>query len=245
MMMMTMMSFSSRSINVVVSGASSRTFARVHRSQSSSSSSSALPRFDSCSSQVAIPRIQNNMNTHIALHYNIRGLNYSRTSNPCQQQRRRWKHGSGDGATNTSQGGGLVNSSNSGSRGPSSSSTPLAAEPSPNTSATTASTTTASSNTNTTTFLQRFLGPKPMPPRNTPRWYAEMLLLCTVFGITGSSTMFLVRPAVSNVLGLEGSFKDGEICFYYSCCPKRSIYFTLKILSHSRSTPTTIATLML
>jgi hypothetical protein len=43
-----------------------------------------------------------------------------------------------------------------------------------------------------TTFLQRFLGPKEMPPRGTFRWYAEMILLCTVFAITGSSTMVLV-----------------------------------------------------
>jgi hypothetical protein len=42
------------------------------------------------------------------------------------------------------------------------------------------------------TWLQRFLGPKEMPERNTPRWYREMVLLCTVFAITGSSTMFLV-----------------------------------------------------
>ena len=39
------------------------------------------------------------------------------------------------------------------------------------------------------TWLQRFLE---MPERNTPRWYREMGLLCTVFAITGSSTMFLV-----------------------------------------------------
>ena len=36
-----------------------------------------------------------------------------------------------------------------------------------------------------------------------------MALLCTVFGVTGSSTMFLVRPAVSEGLGLEGTMKDG------------------------------------
>ena len=59
-------------------------------------------------------------------------------------------------------------------------------------------------------FMQRFLAPKPMPPRNTPKWYAEMALICTVFGITGSSTMFLVRPAVSEGLGLRGSMKDGK-----------------------------------
>jgi len=59
------------------------------------------------------------------------------------------------------------------------------------------------------TFIQNFLGPKDMPPRNTFQWYREMILLSTVFAITGSSTMFLVRPAVSEILGLQGSMKDG------------------------------------
>lgn len=58
-------------------------------------------------------------------------------------------------------------------------------------------------------FLQRWMAPKEMPPRNTPRWYAEMLLICTVFAITGTSTMVLVRPAMTNILGLKGSLKDG------------------------------------
>jgi hypothetical protein len=38
----------------------------------------------------------------------------------------------------------------------------------------------------------RFLGPKEMPPRWSSTWYREMVLLCTVFAITGSSTMVLV-----------------------------------------------------
>ena len=41
------------------------------------------------------------------------------------------------------------------------------------------------------TFWQKFLGPKPMPERQTAAWYREMLLICTVFGITGSSTMMV------------------------------------------------------
>jgi hypothetical protein len=41
-------------------------------------------------------------------------------------------------------------------------------------------------------FLARFLGPKEMPPRWTFPWYREMVLLCTVFAITGSSTMVVV-----------------------------------------------------
>jgi hypothetical protein len=80
------------------------------------------------------------------------------------------------------------------------------------------------------TFLQKFLSPKPMPPRNTPAWYREMVLLCTVFAITGSSTMFLVRPAMSNVLGLEGSLKDGpwsyRICSLVIMTP---LYATLLV----------------
>ena len=57
--------------------------------------------------------------------------------------------------------------------------------------------------------LLALLVPKPMPPQNTFRWYMEMTLLCTVFAISGTSTMVLVRPAVSNILGLRGSMKEG------------------------------------
>ncbi len=46
---------------------------------------------------------------------------------------------------------------------------------------------------NQMTFLQKFLGPKEMPPRGTLRWYGEVTLICTVFAITGTSTMVLVR----------------------------------------------------
>jgi hypothetical protein len=59
------------------------------------------------------------------------------------------------------------------------------------------------------TFSQRFLGPKVMPERGTAQWYREMVLLCTVFAITGTSTMVLVRPAMSDILGLNGSLKEG------------------------------------
>jgi hypothetical protein len=70
-------------------------------------------------------------------------------------------------------------------------------------------TSSTSTSSTSTTFLQRFLGPKPMPPQNTFHWYIEMTLLCTVFAISGTTTMVLVRPAVSNILGLHGSMKDG------------------------------------
>jgi len=81
-----------------------------------------------------------------------------------------------------------------------------------------------------TTFLERFLAPKTMPPRYTPKWYAEMMLICTVFGITGSTTMVVVRPAVTDVLKLEGNMRDGpwsyRICSLVIMTP---IYATLLV----------------
>lgn len=59
------------------------------------------------------------------------------------------------------------------------------------------------------TWYQNWTAPVEIPPRNTFKWYGEMTLLCTVFAITGSSTMFLVRPAMNDILGLNGSMKDG------------------------------------
>lgn len=52
--------------------------------------------------------------------------------------------------------------------------------------------------------------PVPMPrPKYSGKWFMEMTLLSTVFAITGTSTMVLVRPAVSEVLGIRGSLKEG------------------------------------
>ncbi len=42
-------------------------------------------------------------------------------------------------------------------------------------------------------FWVRWTAPREMPPRYTVRWYGEVVLICTVFGITGTSTMLLVR----------------------------------------------------
>ena len=79
--------------------------------------------------------------------------------------------------------------------------------------------------------MKWYMGPKPMPERWTLSWYREMVLLCTVFAITGSSTMVLVRPAVSKGLGLQGSLKDGpwsyRICSIVVMTP---IYATLLVV---------------
>eukprot|EP00980_Cylindrotheca_fusiformis_P016756 scaffold5048_cov121-Cylindrotheca_fusiformis.AAC.7 len=78
---------------------------------------------------------------------------------------------------------------------------------------------------------QKFIGPKPMPERWTLPWYREVALICTVFAITGSSTMVVVRPAVSNGLGLKGSLKDGpwsyRICSLVIMTP---VYASLLVL---------------
>lgn len=77
----------------------------------------------------------------------------------------------------------------------------------------------------------RFIGPKEMPPRWTPRWYGEVMLICTVFAITGTSTMVLVRPAVSKGLGLEGSLKDGPWSYRISSLVVMTpIYATLLVI---------------
>mmetsp|Transcript_23046 Transcript_23046/g.41590 ORF Transcript_23046/g.41590 Transcript_23046/m.41590 type:complete len:243 (-) Transcript_23046:215-943(-) len=89
----------------------------------------------------------------------------------------------------------------------------------------------SSSSGSSMSFLQRWMAPKEIPPRWTPKWYGEMALLCTVFAITGTSTMVLVRPAVSDILGLKGSFKEGpwsfRICSLVIMTP---IYATLLVM---------------
>ena len=45
-------------------------------------------------------------------------------------------------------------------------------------------------------FWRSYLEPVPMPERWTAAWYREMVLICTVFAITGSSTMVLVSRKV-------------------------------------------------
>lgn len=48
-------------------------------------------------------------------------------------------------------------------------------------------------------FWNRFIGPKLMPERWTFAWYGEMVLICTVFAITGSSTMVLVSTKMNAI----------------------------------------------
>lgn len=43
---------------------------------------------------------------------------------------------------------------------------------------------------------QKWIAPREMPPRKTFKWYLEMTLICTVFAITGTSTMGRFCPYI-------------------------------------------------
>jgi hypothetical protein len=62
-------------------------------------------------------------------------------------------------------------------------------------------------------FCYWYLGEKTMPPRWTLPWYREMILICSVFAITGSSTMVLVRFVARTVTHPEYSMYDFSVHF--------------------------------
>jgi len=41
------------------------------------------------------------------------------------------------------------------------------------------------------------------------RWWVDKLIICSVFAVTGSSTMIFVRPLLDSVLDIHGSMIDG------------------------------------
>ena len=45
-------------------------------------------------------------------------------------------------------------------------------------------------------FLSQWIAPREMPPRGTLTWYGEMCLICTVFAVTGTSTMVMVSKTL-------------------------------------------------
>ena len=70
----------------------------------------------------------------------------------------------------------------------------------------------SSSSSTSSSFWERFWGPKEMPERYTFAWYREMVLICTVFGITGTSTMVVVS------LERERESHDCIVCMCDLCC---------------------------
>jgi hypothetical protein len=43
------------------------------------------------------------------------------------------------------------------------------------------------------------------------KWWQQYAIIFTIFGITGSSSLFVSRPLLKNVLGEEGTLRDGGI----------------------------------
>lgn len=63
----------------------------------------------------------------------------------------------------------------------------------------------------------RWLHEHPMPPRWSREWYLEMALIFTVFGVTGSSSMYFVKPLVKVVLGIDGTLMEGPWSYRLVC----------------------------
>jgi hypothetical protein len=54
-----------------------------------------------------------------------------------------------------------------------------------------------------------------------------MAIIFTVFGVTGSSSLYLVRPTLHNLFGMQGSMKEGpwsyRLTYLAICMPAYSI----------------------
>ncbi len=81
----------------------------------------------------------------------------------------------------------------------------------------TSSSSSSSSESSFARFWRRWTAEVPSPPRYSGAWWRETALICTVFAITGSSSMYLVRPAVKTVFGVEGTLVDGPWSYRLLC----------------------------
>lgn len=60
-------------------------------------------------------------------------------------------------------------------------------------------------------------GGRPTVPyeRYSANWWKEYIIILSVFAVTGSSSLFVVRPALKHVFGLEGTWCELVDCI---CC---------------------------
>jgi len=65
-------------------------------------------------------------------------------------------------------------------------------------------------------WWQRWSHERPLPPRWSPAWWREMALVCVVFGITGSSSMLVVRPLLKEA-GIDGTLREGPWSYRLAC----------------------------
>lgn len=68
-----------------------------------------------------------------------------------------------------------------------------------------------------TTWWGRWTHESPMPTRGSFDWYIEMAILFTVFGVTGSTSMYVVKPLVTQLIGVEGTMMDGPWSYRIAC----------------------------
>lgn len=54
-------------------------------------------------------------------------------------------------------------------------------------------------------FWQDFFAEKPEPQKGTKEWWIHKIVVYTVFSITGSAALFIVRPVLHDVLHLQGT----------------------------------------
>jgi hypothetical protein len=47
-------------------------------------------------------------------------------------------------------------------------------------------------------------GPRVPYERYSFNWWKEYIIICTVFAITGSSSLYVVRPTLEHVIGVQG-----------------------------------------
>eukprot|EP00392_Amoebophrya_sp_AT5.2_P013566 g13695.t1 len=66
--------------------------------------------------------------------------------------------------------------------------------------------------------------------RWSAEWWADAVLKCTVFAITGTSSVTLVRPALAKV-GIVGSLKDGPWSYRFLSLILVSPIYTLILLT--------------
>ncbi|EDQ88469.1 uncharacterized protein MONBRDRAFT_26200 [Monosiga brevicollis MX1] len=59
------------------------------------------------------------------------------------------------------------------------------------------------------TFLRRWTAARPEPVRFSPAWWWVWTIRFIVFGITGSSSVYFVRPFMRDSLGIEGTLIEG------------------------------------
>eukprot|EP00730_Choanoeca_flexa_P014606 TRINITY_DN6447_c0_g1_i1.p1 TRINITY_DN6447_c0_g1~~TRINITY_DN6447_c0_g1_i1.p1 ORF type:complete len:195 (+),score=22.45 TRINITY_DN6447_c0_g1_i1:62-646(+) len=67
----------------------------------------------------------------------------------------------------------------------------------------------ATSNGSKPGFFASWMAPSPDHARFSPMWWWVWTIRFTVFAITGSSSMYFARPFVNDVLGMEGTMRDG------------------------------------